>query len=151
MKDRKEQIDENSEMLIFFSNTSSVGFISITTHSRGEKRLRVENMLKEPFKKRHKPKNQPVTTAYDRTPTILNLSQFRSHFYNILYIKKKVGSCIIFSNICAKIPSSLKYHHLQSAWLEEHCTLYIASILTYCRSLMHRTVRESLYDKIQWN
>lgn len=33
MKDRKEQIDENSEMLIFFSNTSSVGFISITTHS----------------------------------------------------------------------------------------------------------------------
>lgn len=45
-------------------------------------------MLKEPFKKTNKPKNQPVTTAYDRTPTILNLSQFRSHFYNILYIKK---------------------------------------------------------------
>lgn len=56
MKDRKEQIDENSEMLIFFSNTSSVGFISITTHSRGEKQLRVENMLKEPFKKDTNPK-----------------------------------------------------------------------------------------------
>lgn len=100
MKDRKEQIDENSEMLIFFSNTSSVGFISITTHSRGEKRLRVENMLKEPFKKRHKPKNQPVTTAYDRTPTILNLSQFRSHFYNILYIKKSRFLYHILKHLC---------------------------------------------------
>lgn len=68
MKDRKEQIDENSEMLIFFSNTSSVGFISITTHSTVILTMEVKSgsewkiCLKSHLKK--KPQTQKPTCDY---------------------------------------------------------------------------------------